>query len=205
MPYVLLRFSFSFLMDCVLERERETLICCYPYLCIHWLILVCALTRDQTCNLGILGQCSNQLSYLAGAISFWKSYMVWHWDCFNGLNMVTFSSPFPPAPALVCFVQVSPTQALGRTGLTCLLTLSLFSVVCKWLGLMPGLAGTALLLITCWPAFSLFFLVTAWILELPSDPQTKAQGDTWTLEGTQSGSIVPKEGLRQNGVLSLSP
>ena len=28
--------------------ERERLTCCSTYLCIHWLILVCALTRDQT-------------------------------------------------------------------------------------------------------------------------------------------------------------
>ena len=26
------------------RRERET--CCSPYLCIYWLILVCALTQD---------------------------------------------------------------------------------------------------------------------------------------------------------------
>ena len=48
-------------------RERETLICCFTYLCIHWLILVCALTGDQTCNLAISGWCSNQLSYLTKA------------------------------------------------------------------------------------------------------------------------------------------
>ena len=29
--------------------------CCSTYLCIHWLILVCALTGDQTHNLGVLG------------------------------------------------------------------------------------------------------------------------------------------------------
>ena len=28
------------------ERERETLICCSPYLYIHWLLLICALTGD---------------------------------------------------------------------------------------------------------------------------------------------------------------
>ena len=28
------------------ERERETSICCSIYLCIHWLIFVCALTGD---------------------------------------------------------------------------------------------------------------------------------------------------------------
>ena len=46
-------------------RERETSICSSTYLCIHWLILVCALTWDWTCNLGILGRCSNQLRYAA--------------------------------------------------------------------------------------------------------------------------------------------
>ena len=29
-------------------RKRGTSICCFTYLCIHWLILICALTRDQT-------------------------------------------------------------------------------------------------------------------------------------------------------------
>ena len=47
--------------------EKETSICQSTYLRIHWLILVCALTRDQTCNLGVSGQHSNQLSYQARA------------------------------------------------------------------------------------------------------------------------------------------
>ena len=38
------------------ERERETLIYCSTYLCIHWLLLACALTRDGTCNPGVSGQ-----------------------------------------------------------------------------------------------------------------------------------------------------
>ena len=33
------------------ERERETLISSI-YSCTHWLLLACALTGDQTCNLG---------------------------------------------------------------------------------------------------------------------------------------------------------
>ena len=37
------------------ERERETSICCSTYLCILWLILVCALTRDWSYNLGTSG------------------------------------------------------------------------------------------------------------------------------------------------------
>ena len=36
------------------ETEREIPICCSTFQCILWLLLVCALTRDQTCNLGIL-------------------------------------------------------------------------------------------------------------------------------------------------------
>ena len=49
------------------ERERETSICCSAYLCIHWLLLVCALTGDGTHNLGVLGGHFNQLSYLSRA------------------------------------------------------------------------------------------------------------------------------------------
>ena len=45
----------------------QTLVYCSTYLCMHWLILICALTGDQTHHLGILGQCSHQLSYLARA------------------------------------------------------------------------------------------------------------------------------------------
>ena len=47
------------------ERERETSVCCFTYLCTHWLLLICTCTRNQTCNLGIWGQRSNQLSYPA--------------------------------------------------------------------------------------------------------------------------------------------
>ena len=49
------------------DRERDGHIdwYCSTYSCIHWLILECALTGDRTLNLGILGRCSNQLSYLA--------------------------------------------------------------------------------------------------------------------------------------------
>ena len=54
------------------RRERKTSICSI-YLCIHWLILVCALTRDQTCDLGVLGRCSNQLSYPARA----RNWVLW--------------------------------------------------------------------------------------------------------------------------------
>ena len=47
------------------DREREKKTSLFHFLCIHWLLLVCALTRDWTHNPGVLGQCSNQLNYLA--------------------------------------------------------------------------------------------------------------------------------------------
>ena len=47
------------------KRERETSVCCSTHLCIHWLILVWALTGDRTHNLGVLGQHSDHLSCLA--------------------------------------------------------------------------------------------------------------------------------------------
>lgn len=37
------------------------------YLCIHWLLLVCALTRDGTHDPGVSGRCPNQVSCLARA------------------------------------------------------------------------------------------------------------------------------------------
>lgn len=49
------------------ERKRETSICYSTYICIHWLIIICALSRRQTCNLGVSRQCSKQLNYLARA------------------------------------------------------------------------------------------------------------------------------------------
>ena len=49
-------------------EERETSICCSTYLCIYWLILVCALTGDSTRNLDVLGRHSNQLSYPASQL-----------------------------------------------------------------------------------------------------------------------------------------
>ena len=45
------------------EKERETSISCFTYLCIYWLIFVCALTRNKTHNLGVSGQCSNPVIF----------------------------------------------------------------------------------------------------------------------------------------------
>ena len=52
------------------EREKETSICYSTYWCIHWLILVCALTGDWTHKLGVLGRCCNNLSCPARAKCF---------------------------------------------------------------------------------------------------------------------------------------
>ena len=49
------------------DREREKHLSTVPTVCIHWFLLVCTLTRDQTCNLDISGPCSNPLGYPARA------------------------------------------------------------------------------------------------------------------------------------------
>ena len=60
-----------FLLIDFLERERETLICCSTYLYIHCWFLYVPWPGIKPYNLGILGRCSNQLSYMARAsISF---------------------------------------------------------------------------------------------------------------------------------------
>lgn len=58
--------SFYLFIERDRQRQRDWLICCSTYLWIHWLILVCALTGDQTSNVGVSWQCSNQLSYRSG-------------------------------------------------------------------------------------------------------------------------------------------
>ena len=55
-----------YLFVCFREGEGGIPLCRSIYLRIHWLILACALTGDQTCNLGVLGH-SNQLNYPARA------------------------------------------------------------------------------------------------------------------------------------------
>ena len=59
---VLFFWSIDFFRERENGRQRETSICCSTYLCIHWLILVCALSRDQIPNLSVLGWHCNQLS-----------------------------------------------------------------------------------------------------------------------------------------------
>ena len=57
------------------EKERETWICCSIDLCTHWLISVCAMTRDWTYSLGIGGWHSNQLSYCFICFEVWPNLM----------------------------------------------------------------------------------------------------------------------------------
>ena len=54
--FVLVCFGFFWEIQERGERRREILICCSTHPCSHWLILVCALTGDQTLNLGASGQ-----------------------------------------------------------------------------------------------------------------------------------------------------
>ena len=49
------------------EREGETSICCATQLCLHWLLPVCALTRDRTLNLGVFGMSLQPTEVLARA------------------------------------------------------------------------------------------------------------------------------------------
>ena len=56
-------FKMSFYLLIFREKEGGVAICCSTYLCIHWFILICALTGDRTCSLGV---CSNQLNELHG-------------------------------------------------------------------------------------------------------------------------------------------
>ena len=62
------------------ERIGEGNINLLFYLCIHSLIDSCiCLTGDRTCNLGIMGQCSNQLSYPCRARNCLNFYQEIHW------------------------------------------------------------------------------------------------------------------------------
>ena len=63
--------QFSFFLFLLKERERE--ICCSTVLCIHWLFLVCALTRDWMCNFGLSGWCSNHPTELS--IQGWIKFL----------------------------------------------------------------------------------------------------------------------------------
>ena len=73
-------FKKKLLLDFEREREKHQLVV-NTYLCIHWLILACALTRVQTRSLSTSGRCSNQLSYLARvytgsliALMMWRGF-----------------------------------------------------------------------------------------------------------------------------------
>ena len=57
-PELVASFFFFFYVLILEERkrERETSVCCSTYWCIHWLLLICALTRDQAHNIGVSGR-----------------------------------------------------------------------------------------------------------------------------------------------------
>lgn len=49
------------------DKERKTLISCFIGLCIHWLILGCALTGDEPATMAYQDNALNQSSYPARA------------------------------------------------------------------------------------------------------------------------------------------
>ena len=65
--------------------ERKTLICYSTYLYVHWLLLVCSLTRDWTCNLNISGQCSTTELPGQGIPHVFECLVMYH---INGLPSV---------------------------------------------------------------------------------------------------------------------
>ena len=81
------------------ERERKTPVCFSTSLCTHWLVLVGALTEDQTHSLG-----SKQLNYMAGALfltllntnkkvkGFSHSWLRKHSRCFKYLVLLVILS-----------------------------------------------------------------------------------------------------------------
>ena len=53
------------------QRDRETSMCCFTYLCIHWL------SGGGTCNFGTSGRRSKQLSNQTGALLFSNKLLKW--------------------------------------------------------------------------------------------------------------------------------
>ena len=87
------------------EREREKHLL-FTYLCIYWLILVCALTRDQTHNLRVSEWCSNQLRYTARALRERLEGCVNCWHCEGGTgDRASISWFICGQPALTCVVR----------------------------------------------------------------------------------------------------
>ena len=58
------------------DGQRETSICCSTYWCIHWSILVYALTGDRTHNLGVLGQGNFVTNWATWAMA-WITHFRW--------------------------------------------------------------------------------------------------------------------------------
>ena len=107
-------FKNFYLLTWERERERKTLTCCSTYLCIHWLLLICALTRDQTHNPGVSGWRSKQLIYPARAghsrfvwlllaSRFWTSFHFYYTIYHNVLWQLCGQTAFSSAVMLETF------------------------------------------------------------------------------------------------------
>ena len=80
---ILLKKFFLFISFRDREEPGVGGICCSTYLCIHWLVLICPLTRDGTHNLGVWVCHSNHLSHPPG--------QRWILFCYEDSNICTSS------------------------------------------------------------------------------------------------------------------
>ena len=79
----------------------------------HWLILVCALTGDQTCDLDVLGQCSTQLSYPARVLLVFQ--FMWLGEGVNGWTAVASSKQLCfPKPCIDARARTDARSQLGE-------------------------------------------------------------------------------------------
>ena len=69
---------------------------------LHWLFLLCALTRDWTHSLHVLGWCSYQPSTLQGSlslcfisISIWMTYPIFYYRVYALIQILLTSIPCP--------------------------------------------------------------------------------------------------------------
>ena len=81
-------------------RERETVICCSAYLCIHWLILVCAVTRDWITTL-----------------AYWDDTLT-SWATWPGLNKLLFMGSWLHSTRPSLPPAADQTRRAGQAGLS---------------------------------------------------------------------------------------
>ena len=141
------------------DRQIDTPIYCSTYLCIHWLILVCALTRDQTHNLGVLGRCSNQLSHpvrasvtlfevcSAMALSLLTEYCIHHQGNFRVFLQPLNKTPCPLATTFQSSTPPSLRQPLlyPHSPQICLFWISYINGVTQHMILRDSLLSLSLL------------------------------------------------------------